>query len=500
MAEDTLFSGESKNVEYKVTVPEKSEKYMKTVVAFANGRGGRIVFGIDDKSLDVVGMDVDNIYKTMDAITNAISDSCEPAIRPDVAMQTVRDKTVIVLEILPGAERPYYIKSQGMFEGTYVRVAGTTRHVEDYMLKELILEGKNRYFDSEICQNMKITDGEIEELCKSMKETAIRNTWQDSEKAKIKDVTKNVLISWGVLKEEGGNVYPTNAYALLTGRMFQQPVIQCGVFKGINRAHFVDRREFEGSIQEQMEAAYQYVLEKINMGMTIKGMYRQDVYELPTDSIRELIANAVAHRSYLEPGNIQVALYDNRLEITSPGMLLNNVTIAKMMEGYSKPRNPAIARAFAYMKIIEKWGTGIPRLFEACEEYGLPKPELIDFDGDFRVNLYRKKETDTEINEKIYQRVNDVIGRVYQRKNEPQNEPQNEPRNEPQNEPQRLGVLEEGLLNLIRQDGHVTRDEMASQMKVSLSTVKRSINKLKDNGLIEYEGSSKSGYWIIKQS
>lgn len=132
--------------------------------------------------------------------------------------------------------------------------------------------------------------------------------------------------------------------------------------------------------------------------MTIKGMYRQDVYELPTDSIRELIANAVAHRSYLEPGNIQVALYDDRLEITSPGMLLNNVTIEKMIEGYSRPRNPAIARAFAYMKIIEKWGTGIPRLFAACEEYGLPKPELIDFDGDFRVNMYRKRDANTETN------------------------------------------------------------------------------------------------------
>ena len=78
--------------------------------------------------------------------------------------------------------------------------------------------------------------------------------------------------------------------------------------------------------------------------MTIKGMYRQDVYELPTDSIRELIANAVAHRSYLEPGNIQVALYDDRLEITSPGMLLNNVTIEKMIEGYSRPRKSAWAR------------------------------------------------------------------------------------------------------------------------------------------------------------
>lgn len=193
MAEDKLFSGESKNIEYKVTVPEKSEKYMKTVVAFANGRGGKIVFGIDDKTLDIVGMDVDNIYKTMDAITNAISDACEPAIRPDVALQTVKDKTVIVVEILPGAQRPYYIKSQGMVDGTYVRVSGTTRHVEGYMLKELILEGQNRYFDSEICQNMPVSDSEIEKLCKSMKETALKNTWQDSEKAKIKRCNKEYI-------------------------------------------------------------------------------------------------------------------------------------------------------------------------------------------------------------------------------------------------------------------------------------------------------------------
>ena len=104
----------------------------------------------------------------------------------------------------------------------------------------------------------------------------------------------------------------------------------------------MDRREFDGPIQNQVDMAYQYVLEKINMGMQIHGIYRQDVYELPTDSVRELIANAVAHRSYLEPGNIQVAIFDDRLEVTSPGMLLNNVSIKKMIEGYSKPRNPAI--------------------------------------------------------------------------------------------------------------------------------------------------------------
>ena len=478
MAEDKLFSGESKNVEYKVAVPDKSEKYMKTVVAFANGRGGKIVFGIDDKTLKIVEMDTDNIYKTMDAITNAISDACEPTIRPDVALQTVKDKTVIVVEISPGIQRPYYIKSQGMVEGTYVRVSGTTRHVEGYMLKELILEGQNRYFDSEICRNMTVSDSEIDELCISMKEIAVKNTWQDSEKAKIKDITKNVLISWGVLKQVDEAVYPTNAYALLTGQMQQQPVIQCGVFKGTNRAHFVDRREFEGSVQEQMEAAYQYVLEKINMGMEIKGMYRQDVYELPTDSIREVIANAVAHRSYLEPGNIQVALFDDRLEVTSPGMLLNNVTISKMMEGYSKPRNPAIARAFAYMKIIEKWGTGIPRLFEACEEYGLPKPELIDFDGDFRVNMYRKRNINKEID----------------RKSNINTETNTETNTEPQDTDTEIA---DRIIAIMREHPAITVKKIAEQLKLSVGGVRYHVNKMKKDGLVEHIGSSKKGTWFI---
>ncbi len=136
MVEDKLFSGESVNIEYKVEVPKKSEKYMKTVVAYANGHGGRIVFGIDDETLKVVGMEPDTIFQTMDSITNAISDSCEPKIYPDVTLQSMEDKTIVVVEIHPGPMRPYYIKAKGLIDGTYVRVAGTTRHAEEYMLKE----------------------------------------------------------------------------------------------------------------------------------------------------------------------------------------------------------------------------------------------------------------------------------------------------------------------------------------------------------------------------
>ena len=119
MAKDELFSGESKNIEYKVVVPDKSEKYMKTVVAFANTQGGRLVIGIDDKTHQVVGVDNDSLFQAMDALTNAISDSCEPQIIPDIGPQTVDGKTVIVITVEAGKNRPYYIKAQGKAKGTY---------------------------------------------------------------------------------------------------------------------------------------------------------------------------------------------------------------------------------------------------------------------------------------------------------------------------------------------------------------------------------------------
>lgn len=413
----------------------------------------------------------------MDAITNAISDACEPRIMPEVTLQTIEDKTIIVVEILPGALRPYYIKSKGMTEGTYVRISGTTRPVEGYMLKELILGGQNRYYDSEPYNGMDVTDAEIETLCKSMKDIALKNTWQDSEKAKIKNVTKNTLISWGVLVEENGKVIPTNAYALLTGTMRMQPIIQCGVFKGRDRAYFVDRREFEGSIQEQVAAAFQYVLEKINLGMKIQGIYRQDVYELPADSVRELIANAVAHRSYLEPGNIQVAIFDDRLEVTSPGMLLNNVSIQKIREGYSKPRNPAIARAFAYMKIIEKWGTGIPRIFRECKEYGLPEPELIDFEGDFRVNMYRRTKETFGVSNGTTQTT--------------------QTHQTTQNGTVKLSEEDKTILAIVHDKPTFTQKEYALELGWTVDRVKYYLRKMKSQQMISRVGSIHNGHWEV---
>jgi len=127
MTIEEIFAGESKNVEFKERRPEKSIKYMKTVVAFANGKGGRIVFGINDETREVFGIPGEIVFKEMDAIANAISDSCEPSIIPDIYLQTIEDKTIIVVEITAGKQRPYYIKTEGLMNGVYMRVSGTTR-------------------------------------------------------------------------------------------------------------------------------------------------------------------------------------------------------------------------------------------------------------------------------------------------------------------------------------------------------------------------------------
>ena len=398
MTIEEILAGESKNVEFKENLPEKSIKYMKSVVAFANGTGGKIIFGIADKTREVIGFDKEDVFKKMDAIANAVSDSCEPAIIPDITLQTVDGKTVIVVEVSEGRQRPYYIKALGRDGGVYVRVAGTTRLADEYMIKELLFEGSNRYYDQALCTGLNVTDEDIDALCKAMKEQAVKNARTEEQKASIKDVGRQQLRSWGILIERDGKDYPSNAFAILTGNGGLHVATQCGVFKGTTKAVFVDRREYTGPLWEQIDEAFQFVLRNIHLGATIVGIYRQDVYEIPPDAIRELIINAMVHRSYLDHGTIQVAVYDNRLEITSPGKLPMGQTMERMKEGYSKIRNEALAHAFAYMNLIEHWGSGIPRIIDKVKAAGLREPEFIGGEVDLRSNIYRGQDASNDIN------------------------------------------------------------------------------------------------------
>lgn len=459
-----IMSGESKNVEFKEVLPEKSIKYMKSVVAFANCSGGKILFGIEDATCKVIGIDNEDVFKTIDAITNAISDSCEPAIYPDISLQTIEEKTIIVVEISAGKQRPYYIKSMGKENGVFVRVSGTSRPADEYMIKELLFEGNNRSFDQTICLGLDITDDDIARLCTSMKQTALKNCRNDEERAAVKDVTVNQLISWGIVLERDGKYVPTNAFALLTGNDILPTAIQCGMFKGTTKANFIDRREYRGPIQDQVEEALQFVLRNIHMGAEFSGLSRQDIFEIPVESIRELLLNAVIHRSYLDHSNIQVAIYDDRLEVTSPGKLPMGQSIERMKEGYSKIRNEAIAYAFSYMKLMEHWGSGIPRIIDRVVSAGLREPEFIDGDVDLRINIYRKQ--------------NGVNG-------------DNVTKNIT------IDTNETKIIALITSNPTITQVKLADEMDVTTRTVKRILSKLQANGIVRREGTNRKGRWVI---
>ena len=264
-------------------------------------------------------------------------------------------------------------------------------------MKELEFEGANKYFDQTYAVGHEVTEEQITGLCEDMKQCALAACETENERKSVKAVTQGNLLSWGILIKQENKILPTNAFVLLTENDFPQAKIQCAVFKGTTRSIFIDKKEYTGPIYRQIDEAYQFVLRNIKLGAKIKGLVRVDSYEIPVDSIRELIINAVTHRSYLDEGCVQIAIFDDRIEITSPGMLFGGLSIEDIKAGQSRPRNRAIAAAFSAMKLIEQWGSGIPRVIEECKEYGLKEPELIELGINFRVNIYRPSEEQNEV-------------------------------------------------------------------------------------------------------
>ena len=227
--------------------------------------------------------------------------------------------------------------------------------------------------------------------------------------------------------------------------------------------------------------------------MVLMGIYRQDVYEIPPDAIRELIINAMVHRSYLDHGTIQVAVYDNRLEITSPGKLPMGQTMERMKEGYSKIRNEALAHAFAYMNLIEHWESGIPRIIDKVKAAGLREPEFIGGEVDLRINIYRGQvETNNATNNDNGVRngvdgvENGVIGVE-----------------SGVNGVEVAGKTEqtqiEKLLQVIEKNPSATQAYYAEQIGVSKRTVSRMFVSLKEKGVLIQCGSTKKSKWIIKK-
>lgn len=167
------YFGEDRKIEFKRELPGNYEKFLKDIIAFSNSTGGQVLLGIEDETGIVYGIGEKSPFKLSDAISNMISDACTPQIEPDISIQTVEDKTILVIDVAPGKFRPYYLTSKGKETGTYIRINGTSRPADVRKLQELEMEGQNISYDTLQEIGCEYDEKKAMNLCKKMMQIAI---------------------------------------------------------------------------------------------------------------------------------------------------------------------------------------------------------------------------------------------------------------------------------------------------------------------------------------
>ena len=359
---------ESRRLEFKEAFP-KGDQVAQTAVAFANGAGGRIVFGVKDSPRQIIGIPDDQLFKTEERITNCIFDLCAPSIVPEIYIQSVEDKLLLVVEIYPGAQKPYGIKRPGRPNEVYIRVSASNRKASPETIETLERQRRKVSFDAITAYGCSVEDVDLSRFKKAFKTQTGRN------------IGKTQLFNMGLFQKEQGRQCPTNAALLLSDsparkQFFPYAKIECARFKGIDKRVFLDQATLEGPIQDSVEPCLAFIKKNIALGATIGEIYRKDRWEYPLEAIREALINAIIHRDYAILGSdIKVAIYDDMLEITSPGPLPDALSVEELGTGRSEIRNRVLAPIFKDLKLIEAWGSGIRKMHDELTDY--PGIELV---------------------------------------------------------------------------------------------------------------------------
>lgn len=371
---ENIRQGESKTLELKAQLPQH-EQIAKTAVAFANTSGGKLVIGVSDDR-QVVGLPEEDVLALQSQIGSIIFDRCHPAILPEMYTANLEGKTVLVVEVFRGNLLPYYLKEGGKNQGTYLRVGSSNRKADFEHILELERQRRNQSFDEEVYRDTTLSALDLRPL---LTRFAAIGKPLDAEKL------KNLKLA----QQEQGTDYPTQGLMILLG-LLPHVATKCARFKGTDMSVFLDRKEYAGDLFTQLEQVEAFVKNHISLRGEIKGLQRTDTYEIPEAALREALVNAVIHRDYTNQGrDIKVGVYDDIVNVVSPGGFPNTLTAEALLEGRSEIRNRVIARVFKELGYIEQWGSGIQRIKSACIAQGLAEPRIRE-KGDFvDVEFYR---------------------------------------------------------------------------------------------------------------
>lgn len=376
---------ESEKLELKSTLSER-EEILETVSAFSNTKGGRIFIGINPDG-KVIGVDIG--VNTVENLANLIKNSTDPKVFPTIEIEQHKSKKIIILTIPEYPSKPVFVK-----ERVYIRVGKTNQRASAEKIRQLIKQSQPCLWDKQINSSVNLKDIN----------TAKVKTFLHSAEIERNVIFEGIKSSSNILNQlkliEKNKV--TNAAILLFGKNpqkeFYRSMVKCGRFRGSEPIDFIDMQNIEGTIIEQVPAVMNFISRHINISVKISGSpQREEIWEYPKDALREAVVNAICHRNYEDTGNVQVRIFDNRLEIWNPGELPPEITIESLKKTHpSKPRNELIAKCFYLIKYIEQWGTGTNRIVRLCKEANLPEPQFDLVSGTFIVTFLRNTRFEAE--------------------------------------------------------------------------------------------------------
>lgn len=365
---------ESDKLEYN---REYTDDIKKTVIAFANTIGGKIIIGISD-NLSVCG--VDNTDETILKITSSINDTIKPDLSMFVDYKTdiLDDKNIVIISVQKGTGYPYYLGKKGIRpEGVYVRRGTATLPATETAILNMIKENSGDTYESIRSLEQDLTFN----YC--MEEFEIANIKLEKNQMKTLKLTNN--------DDEFSNL------AMLVSDQCAH-TIKVAIFQGTTKEIFKDRYEFKGSLFKQMRECVSFIDRYNSTRSEIIGLTRNDYRDYPETAIREALLNALVHRDYSFNSSTLISIFEDRMEFVTIGGLLRGVTHEDMLLGVSVLRNKNLADIFYRLKLIEAYGTGVVKIIESYDKYPVT-PEIKTTDNAFRITLYNTNfKRDTKVN------------------------------------------------------------------------------------------------------
>lgn len=444
---------ESETVELKEVVVDDIKK---EIIAFANCDGGKLYIGVRDDGM-VIGLD------NADSVSLQISNMVRDAIKPDITMflhyETIVEngKNVVAVDIQRGTDRPYYLAKKGMRpEGVYVRHGYSSVPATDTAIRRMIKETDGDRFEAMRCLNQDLT------FETTKKEFDLRKT----------DFGPQQMRTLKLIDQDG--LY-SNLALLLSDQCVH--TIKVAVFQGTDQTIFKDRREFTGSLMQQMNEVYDFIDFRNQTRATIEKLYRVDVRDYPEVAVREALLNLLVHRDYSFSASAFISIYEDRIEFVSIGGLMPGIDLEDVMVGISVCRNQDLANVFYRLHLIEAYGTGMGKIMKAYESMQI-KPVIETTKNAFKIilpNINAKCETENA----TVKTKSDTPVTVHTEKE--------------------LSDEEEKILEYARKHGAITKNDVIGLLEVSASTAARVIRKMVKTNLLEQKGKARNTHYTIAE-